>query len=56
MKEKLIALLLAAAMMLSLLAGCGGKDAASDGAAADPNATYTYHGTYSSVSTWSPTD
>ncbi|MGM9592912.1 MAG: ABC transporter substrate-binding protein [Candidatus Onthomonas sp.] len=66
MKKKLISVLLATAMVLSLCAGCGQKDtqstAPSDGAgtgtsdAADPSATYTYRGTYGGVSTWSPTD
>lgn len=64
MNKKWICVLLAAALMLSLLAGCGQKDAKpSDPTGGtetvnpvDTDATYTYRGTYSSVSTWSPTD
>ena len=64
MKKKLISVLLATAMVLTLCAGCGQKDTQSTapvdstgvGDAADPNATYTYRGTYGGVSTWSPTD
>lgn len=60
MKKKWISALLAAVMVLTLFAGCGKKDTqasnSTEGSAADPSATYTYRGTYSSVSTWSPTD
>lgn len=50
MNKKLICVLLAAALMLT--------SACSLTALADEagDASYTYHGTYSSVSTWSPTD
>ncbi|MGM9614798.1 MAG: ABC transporter substrate-binding protein, partial [Oscillospiraceae bacterium] len=62
--KKPIALLLTAVMLLSLITGCGGKESASPETAgtaaaetaAGSEATYTYHGTYSGVSTWSPTD
>ena len=47
--KRLMALLLAASMMLSVVA-CGSKEKADD------NATYTYRGTTSQVSTWNPTD
>ncbi|MGN1026283.1 MAG: ABC transporter substrate-binding protein, partial [Faecousia sp.] len=61
MYKKWICVLLAATMLLTLFAGCGQKDTPGStegtgtGETAAP-ATYTYHGTYSSVSTWSPTD
>lgn len=68
--KKLISVLLVAVMLLSLFAGCSKKEAsspetttpstdnasASNETVADADATYTYHGTYSGVSTWSPTD
>ena len=61
MKKKLISVLLAAAMMLTLFAGCGQKnnggnstDGSGTGDTAETSATYTYHGTYGGVSTWSP--
>ena len=46
--KKLMALLMAVCMMLSVVA-CGSDKA-------DEDATYTYHGTTSSISTWNPTD
>ncbi len=49
MTRKLIALLLAMSMSLTLLPGLEQRALAEGG-------SYTYHGTYSSVSTWSPTD
>ncbi|MGN1410332.1 MAG: ABC transporter substrate-binding protein, partial [Eubacteriales bacterium] len=49
--KKLTAMLLAVLMLLSAFAGCS-KQGSDD----DSNATYTYRGTYSGVSTWSPTD
>ena len=49
--EKLAALLLTAVMLLPILAGCTKEETKDSG-----EATYTYHGTYSGVSTWSPTD
>ncbi|MGM9605325.1 MAG: ABC transporter substrate-binding protein [Faecousia sp.] len=49
MNKKRIAALLAAALLITLFANCGQRASAESG-------TYTYHGTYSSVSTWSPTD
>ena len=49
MNKKLISVLLAAVMMITLFAGSALSASAEAG-------TYTYQGTYSSVSTWSPTD
>ena len=49
MNKKLISVLLAAVMVFTLLSG------SALGASAEAG-TYTYQGTYSSVSTWSPTD
>ncbi len=46
--KRLMALLMAVCMMLSVVA-CGSDKA-------DEDATYTYHGTTSSVYTWNPTD
>lgn len=44
MNKKLISVLLAAAMVITLFANCGVSASAEAG-------TYTYHSTYSSVST-----
>lgn len=49
MNKKLISMLLAFTLVTALLVPCG-TQALAEGE------TYTYHGTYSSVSTWSPTD
>ena len=49
MNRKLISMLLAFTLVTALLVPCG-TQALAEGE------TYTYHGTYSSVSTWSPTD
>ena len=49
MNRKLISLLLAFTLVTALLAPCR-TQAYAEGE------TYTYHGTYSGVSTWSPTD
>ena len=46
--KRLMALLMAVCMMLSVVA-CGSDKA-------DEDATYTYHGTTSQISTWNPTD
>ena len=52
--KRLLALLLAACMVLSVVA-CGGEGESANGEA-DENATYTFRGTTSQVSTWNPTD
>ena len=63
--KKWICVLLAALMVLSLLAGCSKSGTEVPTEAPDNDGpvvveedepTYTYHGTYSGVSTWSPTD
>ncbi|MGN0293871.1 MAG: ABC transporter substrate-binding protein [Lachnospiraceae bacterium] len=57
MKKRIVSLLLAVCMILSLLTGCGGDKKSSDSnTGSDDSGTYTYRQTYSSVSTWSPTD
>ncbi|MGN1001381.1 MAG: hypothetical protein ACI4PC_01300, partial [Oscillospiraceae bacterium] len=65
MKRRIIALLLALCVMSCLLAGCGGGGSqstssgsaqGSQGGGTTEASTYTYRGTYSGVSTWSPTD
>ena len=49
MNRKLLSMLLALTLVMALFTA-GGPAASAEGE------TYTYHGTYSSVSTWSPTD
>ena len=49
MNRNLISMLLAFTLVTALLVPCG-TQALAEGE------TYTYHGTYSGVSTWSPTD
>lgn len=49
MNKKRICALLAAALTIALTLSCALTALAEE-------STYTYHGTYSSVSTWSPTD
>lgn len=63
MKRGSIALLLTICMLAGLLVGCGGKQEDSAGTppaqetGTDGEAkSYTYRTTYSSVSTWNPTD
>ncbi|MDD7388055.1 MAG: ABC transporter substrate-binding protein [Lachnospiraceae bacterium] len=57
MKKRIVSLLLAVCMILSLLTGCGSDKKSTDSnTGSDDNGTYTYRQTYSSVSTWSPTD
>ncbi|MGN0426850.1 MAG: ABC transporter substrate-binding protein [Agathobacter sp.] len=62
MRKKVISVLLAGCMVASLAAGCGESEKTGSagteetGASAVDGKEYTYNTTYSSVSTWNPTD
>lgn len=65
MKKRVIAVFLAACMMASLVAGCGGgsSEAGAEAAGTEVESSisaesgeYTYNTTYAMVSTWNPTD